>query len=55
MPASRCQLLRAASQSANEQRLLVWDRDPAVERLIEQTNYAGAHPDRPDAPSAGWC
>jgi hypothetical protein len=38
-------LLRAASQSALERRLLVWSRDPAIEKVIEQTNYAGAIPD----------
>jgi hypothetical protein len=37
-------LLRAASRSAIEQRLLVWDRDPAIERAIAQTNYAGKIP-----------
>jgi hypothetical protein len=38
-------LLRAASQAALQQRLLVWSRDPNIEKLIEQTNYAGAIPD----------
>jgi len=44
-------LLQAATRSATEQRLLVWDEDPAVEKAILETGYAGALPpasgDRP--------
>jgi hypothetical protein len=40
-------LLQAASESALQQRLLVWSADPALEKIIEQTNYAGAIPDSP--------
>ncbi len=42
-------LLQAASQSGREQRLLVWTRDPRLERLVAQTDFAGAIPssDRP--------
>lgn len=42
-------LLRAASRSALEQRLLVWDRDPAIERALAHTNYAGKIPATPRA------
>lgn len=37
-------LLRAASTSALQHRLLIWSRDPRIEKVIEQTNYAGAIP-----------
>jgi len=44
-------LLQAATRSATEQRLLVWDEDPPIEKAIEQTGYAGSLPsaaaDRP--------
>jgi hypothetical protein len=44
-------LVKAASLSASEQRLLVWSRDATVQRQLEQTNYGGAipHGDRPFA------
>lgn len=37
-------LVRAASASASEQRFLVWSEHPAIQKLIEQTNYSGAIP-----------
>lgn len=37
-------LVRAASQSAIERRLLIWDRDPRIEKVLEETNYSGAIP-----------
>lgn len=37
-------LLKAASRSAAEQRLLVWSSDPAVESRLAETTYAGALP-----------
>jgi hypothetical protein len=38
------QLVRAASQSGLERRLLIWSRDPRIEKVLEETNYAGAIP-----------
>ena len=37
-------VLRAASQSAKERRLLVWSRSTALESLLSQTSYAGVLP-----------
>jgi hypothetical protein len=38
-------ILRAASRSASEQRLLVWSADPKIEAQLAQSNYAGKLPD----------
>lgn len=38
------QLVRAASASAGEQRLLVWNRDPGLEARIRETGYSGTLP-----------
>lgn len=42
-------LVRAAGQSASEQRLLAWSRDPVVESALQRTGYGGTLPsdDRP--------
>lgn len=45
-------LLRAATRSAQEQRLLAWSRDATVERALVETNFAGALPP-PNRPLAG--
>lgn len=37
-------IVRAASRAGSERRLLVWSRDPAIERLLAQTTYAGQIP-----------
>ncbi len=37
-------LIQAASQSSREQRLLAWSRDPAIQKVLGQTDYAGAIP-----------
>jgi hypothetical protein len=37
-------ILQAASRAGNEQRLLAWSEDPATEKLIEQSHFAGAIP-----------
>ena len=37
-------LVRAASQSGLERRLLIWSRFPRIEKVLEETNYAGAIP-----------
>lgn len=44
-------IIAAAGRASSERRLLAWSSDPAVESLLEQTNYAGAIPggDRPFA------
>lgn len=39
------QLARAVSIAASEQRFLVWSGDPAVQRQLEQTSYAGVIPE----------
>jgi hypothetical protein len=43
------QLARLVSLAAKQQRFLVWTRDNAVQRLLQQTSYAGVLPggDRP--------
>jgi hypothetical protein len=42
---SALDLLEAASRSASEQRLLVWHREPQIEKELQQTDYAGTIPD----------
>ena len=37
-------ILRAASESATQQRLQVWSSDPSVESVLRQTNFAGTIP-----------
>jgi hypothetical protein len=37
-------LARAIGRAASDQRLLAWSADPAVESVIQQTNYAGTLP-----------
>ena len=37
-------VLQAASRSSQQRRMLVWSRDPAVERVLATSNYAGALP-----------
>jgi hypothetical protein len=37
-------ILHAASRAGNEQRLLAWSQDPRIEKLIEQSQFAGAIP-----------
>ena len=37
-------LVKAASMSAGQHRLIAWSRDPRIERLLMQTNYAAAIP-----------
>jgi hypothetical protein len=37
-------ILHAASRAGNEQRLLAWSQDPRIEKLIEQSHFAGAIP-----------
>lgn len=38
-------IVQAASLSSRQQRLQAWSRDPAVERVLEQTNFSGTFPD----------
>lgn len=45
-------ILQAATRSAQEQRLLAWSRDPAIQRALVQTKYAGVLPPT-DKPFAG--
>jgi hypothetical protein len=45
-------LVRAMSRSASEQRVFLWSSDPATEKLITQTDYAGVIPDD-DRPFVG--
>lgn len=42
-------IIRAASLSGSQQRLLAWSRDPTVQTLLEETDFAGSIPsgDRP--------
>jgi hypothetical protein len=37
-------ILRAASRSSSEQRLMVWARDPTIERLLVEGHYTGSIP-----------
>jgi hypothetical protein len=41
---SPVQLLRALSLAGAQQRLLVWSRDPRIERTLDAAHYAGAIP-----------
>jgi hypothetical protein len=45
-------ILQAASRSSLEQRLVVWARDPAIERVLEDGRYTGSIP-RSSRPFAG--
>jgi hypothetical protein len=42
-------LVKAASLSSSQKRLIAWSRDPKIEKILEQTDYAAAIPtgDRP--------
>lgn len=46
-------LVRAASRAAGERRLMVWSADPAIEKLIVQSGWAGAL-DANGAPFSGF-
>ena len=37
-------ILHAASQAGSEQRLLAWSEDPQMERVLEESHFAGAIP-----------
>jgi hypothetical protein len=45
-------ILRAASLSSSERRLVVWARDPAIQRVLEDGDYTGSIP-RDNRPFAG--
>lgn len=45
-------LARAASVASQQHRFLAWSRDPAVERVLSESNFAGVLPS-PERPFAG--
>jgi hypothetical protein len=47
---SATQILRAASLSASERRLLVWSADPRIEAQLAHSNYAGQLPRKSPRP-----
>lgn len=49
---SAVRLARAISDASQQRRMLVWVRDPRIQKIVEQTNYSGALP-RGDVPFAG--
>lgn len=46
-------ILRAASLSAAQRRLLVWSADPKIERQLAQSTYAGQLPSKSPRPFSG--